>query len=226
MTAIRFLLTLWDTTHAIEYVRLGRDMLMFMRCSSPAIKELYAMEISTRLTVTGLPEPADLIMKKSVQHVQKHESKVSRPGLERWIQSTCEKITSHPVNESISQDLCGRSASTKTKHSNEEVLNFKSPWIRGFELIHIEIDLWHHSKLPITEKEAGKESICVQPGSYKMPDGEVLSPDVLFCFDIRLVRVRSYFQKDYIILQYKIEFSEKEVLLTRSLPLNSITRLS
>ena len=40
LTAIRFALPLWATTHAVEYVRLGCDLLQFWTYASPAVRAL------------------------------------------------------------------------------------------------------------------------------------------------------------------------------------------
>ncbi|KAL7523895.1 hypothetical protein ACHAWF_001594 [Thalassiosira exigua] len=42
LTCLRFAMHLWATTHAVDYVRLGWDMLILMHCASPALKSLYA----------------------------------------------------------------------------------------------------------------------------------------------------------------------------------------
>ena len=56
LAAVCFSLTLWATTHARDYCRLACDLLIFWKCASPAMKELYAREMFTRIDATlGIP---------------------------------------------------------------------------------------------------------------------------------------------------------------------------
>jgi len=112
MTAIRFALTIWTTTHATDYCRLACDLLVFMECASPATKALYANEMFTRMTSTGKPQFTDLSMEKSVGHVRGQLGKKDRRGMEKKFEHVCEEIPNRPTEENVRQEL--RTGSAKT----------------------------------------------------------------------------------------------------------------
>ena len=105
----------------------------------------------------------------------------------------------------------------KSKHRNHEYLHSNSPVLKCYELIHNKLELWHYSRMPILEWLDGKEPVRAEPGSFRIPEGEMLNANVLSCFDIGLKRVREYFQKHYIDSLYSIGQSEKDVPLTKIL---------
>jgi len=71
LTALRFGLTLWTVTHAVDYVRLAIDMLQLCHCAPPAMRALYDNEIFTRLTASGESIATDENMEKSIGHMFK-----------------------------------------------------------------------------------------------------------------------------------------------------------
>ena len=76
--------------------------------------------------------------------------------------------------------------------------------------------LWHPTLEPVLKYENGKP-IHAEPNSYKMPEEEVLNPQILNCFDIGGDRAERYMQKNNIDQPYKVERSEKDVPLTKIL---------
>ena len=102
-------------------------------------------------------------------------------------------------------------------HRNHKYLHSNSPVLKCYDLIHTKLELWHYARMPIIEWVEGKEPLRVEPGSFRMPEGEMLNANMLSCFDIGLKRVRKYFQKYYIDTPYSIGRSEKDVPLTKIL---------
>eukprot|EP00986_Skeletonema_menzelii_P002100 scaffold575_cov121-Skeletonema_menzelii.AAC.1 len=105
LTSVRFALTLWSTTHATEYVRLGCELLRCWHCFSPAEKQLYSNEVFTRLTANGKPEAADLNMEKSVLHVRNKLGKNDREGMEIKMEGACNKITEESTGREVKSQL-------------------------------------------------------------------------------------------------------------------------
>ena len=197
LTAVRFAMTLWATTHAVDYVRLGTDILVFMECASPAVKELYARKMFTGLIANGKSEHMDLIMEKSVGHSRQFTGKVNRPGMDKLVESVVEQIPSRSTEEHVRQELRTGKTKSGAKSKTHEMLNDNSPSVVGFDLIHNEIQLWHHELEPIIDETARKEPVRVEPNSFKMPGGESLNSQVPLCYDIgESLKVR-YCQKYY-----------------------------
>eukprot|EP00956_Cyclotella_meneghiniana_P012646 scaffold17996_cov55-Cyclotella_meneghiniana.AAC.1 len=71
LTALRFGLTLWTVTHAVDYVRLATDILQLYHCASLAMRALYDNEIFTRLTASGESIATDENIEKSIGHMFK-----------------------------------------------------------------------------------------------------------------------------------------------------------
>ena len=218
MTAIRFALTLWTTTHAVEYVRLATDLLIFMECASPAVKALYANEMFTRLTERGISEHTDLMMEKSVMHIRKFTGKNYYRGLERELEYVCESIPTRPTNESVQRELRtgSRGEASGNRSRTHEVLYDDSPLIIGYDIIHNETQVWHPEYEP-TIKFDGDDRIRAEPDSYDLPDDETLNAQVTKCFDIGLQRAILYVLTYHIQSPFRVDRSEKEVPLTKIL---------
>ena len=218
LTAVRFALPIWATTHAVEYVRLGVNLLSMMRCASPALLALYKGEIFTRMSATGQSLPADLIMEKSVGHLRKKVGKVEHPGMDQKIEIAINEIPNQPPQDLEMDTLrMGSYEARQCRSVGVDTLKEKSPLIKGFELIHSGMEFWHHSKQPIIDRDSKNNPIWAEPNSYKLPKGETLNPQVLDSFAIGSSCVKMSVQKNDIDDPYKVECSEKDVSLTKIL---------
>ena len=219
LAAVRFSLTLWATTHARNYCRLACDLLIFWKCASPAVQELYAREMFTRIDATGNSVPTDLAMEKTVRHVREREGKKYRPGLDKRIEYTAIAITNETTQSQAHQNL--RTGSTRANSGRSratEYLSDKSPLVNSFEHIHNKLQFWHPTNDPIIEKpKKRKHSENEKPDLYRLPSNESLNPDVIRCFDIGLERAKLYLQKYYIDEPHTVERSGKEVALSKIL---------
>lgn len=154
LTSIRFALTLWTTTHAVEYVRLGIDLLMFMKCASPAMRALYANEMFTMLSATEQPEHVDLHMEGTVKHMRKGTGKVDRPGMPRTLEYECEEIPKRPTEQNVKQSLrTGSCQKRATKSRTHERITETSPAELGYNLVHFEMEFWHPTEEPIIGRD-------------------------------------------------------------------------
>ena len=217
LAAVRFSLTLWATTHARDYCRLACDLLIFWKCASPAMKELYAREMFTRIDATGHSVPTDYYMEKSIRHTRGREGKKYRGGLEKSMEYTAMAITNETTQSQTHQTLRTGCTSAKTSRSRAtEYLTDKSPLLKSFEHIHNKLQFWHPTNDPIIE-ERKKRKRDEGPDLYKLPSNESLNPDVIRCFDIGLERATLYLQRYYIDEQYTVERSGKEVTLSKIL---------
>ena len=118
MTTVRFGLTLWASAHAVDYVRLGNDLCQFWHCASPAMKELYAKEIFTRLNANGNPIATDLAQEESVKHVRSYLGKVYRRGHDIKMEAACTQIVDRPAQASIHQELRQGTSQKRASRSN------------------------------------------------------------------------------------------------------------
>jgi hypothetical protein len=105
MSALRFGLTIWSVTHAVEYVQLATDLLVMMHCASPALKALYANEINTRFTATGESCHPDETMEKSIGHIRNHCGKVEQAGMAKKLEFQCASVTNRPTQSQINKEL-------------------------------------------------------------------------------------------------------------------------
>ena len=143
-------MTLWATTHATEYCRLACDLLVFIKCASPATKSLYAKELMTRLTSTGKCVGSDGSMEKSVNHSRKYLGKKDRKGIDRKFEFTLGEVPNRPTDQNFREELqTGSSTSTGSTSKTHEWLKTTYPSIRRYEMIHCEMQVWHHTPEPI-----------------------------------------------------------------------------
>ncbi|KAL7545247.1 hypothetical protein ACHAWF_013562 [Thalassiosira exigua] len=218
MTAIRLALPLFATTHAVDYVRLGCDLLVFWKCASPALKQLYANEIFTGLTSQGESLPRDECMEWSVKHTRKYTGKVQRKGMEKLLEKTVSRIPGEQSHNLVKEEL--RASEGKRGNAGPRTrdwLTTDSPAICLHELVHNKIQLWHHTNQPIIGDYEKARPTYAEANSFKLPEKETLFPDVLRLLDIGLARVRNYLQIYYIDDPFRVERSEKEAPLTKLL---------
>jgi hypothetical protein len=144
LAAVRFGLTLWTVTHAVEYVRLATDILTFWHCASPALKFLYANEIMTQLTAYGDSIPQDEAMEKSVGHIFSKLGKIQKPGLEKKMEYQCATVPTRTTEMQSLKDLRGDTSETLQKKSRyHEYLSDNSPMVMLHEHLHFKMKLWH-----------------------------------------------------------------------------------
>ncbi|KAL9178464.1 hypothetical protein ACHAXT_003794 [Thalassiosira profunda] len=220
LTAVRFASTLWATAHAVDYCRLAGDLLMFHKCASPAMKELYANEIFTRLSAFGKSMFADENMEKSIKHFRDPIGKTERPGdaTEKKMEAAAVAIPQKPPQAQVRQELrTGSAQPSSGKTRSHERLHENSPLIQGHELVHNQIKLWHPTDRPIIGDYGKPNPKYAEPNSYDLPGKETLNPEVLQCFEIGKKRMEAYFQKYYIDKPFAVERSEKDVPLTKIL---------
>jgi hypothetical protein len=120
VSALRFGLTIWSVTHAVEYVRLATDLLVMMHCASPALKALYANEINTRFTATGESCHPDEIMEKSIGHIRSHCGKVEQAGMAKKLEFQCAAVTNRPTQNQINKELLTGNRSVSYEKSYHE----------------------------------------------------------------------------------------------------------
>jgi len=167
MTAIQFSVVLWATSHATDYCRLACDLFIFMECASPAVITLHAKEMFTRMSATGKPEYSDLIMEKSIGHTRKHMGKMYRKGNKKKFEHVCEEIPHLPNNKNVKQDLRNKQFGGKTSLSKRyDWLTPKSPLIKGYDLIHNQIQLWHHTNKPIIKHTGQPNPVYADQKSF------------------------------------------------------------
>ena len=65
----------------MDYVRIANNLLIFMKCASPAVNALHTNEIFTRLMATEDSQHADLATEKSVKHMRAKVGKVELSGM-------------------------------------------------------------------------------------------------------------------------------------------------
>ncbi|KAL7549786.1 hypothetical protein ACHAWF_015642 [Thalassiosira exigua] len=217
MTAVRFALPLWATTHAVEYVRLGCDLLIFWKHASPAMKALYKNEIFTGLTSQGESMPRDECMEGSVKHTRKYAGKVRSRGTEKKLEKTVSRIPDEKSQNLQQKKLRGGPNKTGNKPRTRNWFNPDSPAIRLFELVHNKMQLWHHTNQPIIGDYDKETPLYADPNSFRLPENETLLPDVLRLLDIGVTRVKKYMQTYYIDTSFRVDRSEKEVPLTKLL---------
>ena len=217
MTSVRFALTLWATTHAVEYVRLACDFLQFMHCASPAMKELYANELFTRLSASGLPWFTDRIMEGSVKHIRSKLGKIDRPAMEAKMEYASLNIPAEMTLGGVNHELrTGETKSCQTRSRSYESLHENSPLIKSIELIHNRIQLWHPALEPVISSKKGTQTRA-KLHSLDLPNGERLNPAVTQCFEIGSDRVLKYFNEYYIQNPFSVQRSEKRCPLFRIL---------
>ena len=76
-----------------------------MKCASPAVKQIYANEIFTRLTATGNPMAVDLAMEMSVKHTRSIAGKVEQPGTSIIMEHGCEETPNKPPQDLLIKEL-------------------------------------------------------------------------------------------------------------------------
>ena len=218
LSAVRFAMALWATTHAVDYVRLGTDILVYMECASPALKTAYATKMLRGLSATGHREFMDLNMERSVKHNRDLTGKVDQKGMAKKVEYACEVVPNRPTEEATRNELRTGSANAKKgKSKTHEWLNENSPFVIGFELIHNGIQLWHHENEPIIGEDAEKNPIYADPNSFQLPGSESLNSQTPQFFDIgEKIKVK-YCQKYYIDTPFRVDWSEKEISMTRIL---------
>ncbi|KAL7525420.1 LOW QUALITY PROTEIN: hypothetical protein ACHAXR_000998, partial [Thalassiosira sp. AJA248-18] len=183
LASVRFAVPLWATTHAVDYVRLGADLLTFVYCAPPAVRVLYENEVFTRLTATGKAQPSDqaMEMEKSVKHDRRHMGKVDQGRvMEKKMEHVCNEIPNRAPGENVRREL-REGSSTIYRSTGDEWLKENSPLIQGFRLIHHKIQLWHHTNQPIIGRGADRAPIFSKLNSYELPKKETLNPQVLIC---------------------------------------------
>lgn len=223
LCAVRFGLTLWSMTHAVDYVRLGCDLLMTMHCASPALKRLYSKEIFTRLTATNNSMPTDLAMEKVVREVRSREGKIHRAGIKRRMEHAAFLIPNNPTERQSLDSLRSGAAESKTSKSrSEEYLSADSPLIKCHDLIHHQMKVWHPTEEINLDGGRGKKGRKkrrrdseVDP--YSFGKNESLNSDVLKTFVLGSIRVVEYFQRYYVDNPFSVDRSEDEVSLTKIL---------
>ena len=218
MTAVRLSLPLFATMHAVDYVRLGCDLMIFWKCASPALKKLYENEIFTGITSQGELLPRGKCMEWSVKHTRKYTGKVERKGMKKLLEKTVSRIPEEKSDNLMREELRSKaSISSGTKPRTRDWLTTESPVMCLHDLIHNKIQLWHHTNQPIIgdyDKETPK---FAEPNSFLLPEKETLFPDVLLVFDTGLTRVIRYMQVYYIDTPFRVDRSEKEVALNKLL---------
>ncbi|KAL7540626.1 hypothetical protein ACHAXR_010257 [Thalassiosira sp. AJA248-18] len=216
MTAVKFSLTLWATIHAVDYVRLGCDLLQFWKCASPALKILYENEIFTGLTSQGTSLPRDECMEWSVKHTRKHNGKVERKGMQKNLEKSVSTIPSQRSDNLVRQELrTGNADGAKGTRRTRDWLSADSPIILLHDLLHIKMKFWHPTNQPIIGDYLKEKPIYAEPNSFKLPGNESLHYEVFLCFDIGLERVIKYMQRYYIDFPFSVGRSEKEVSLAK-----------
>jgi len=216
LTTVRFALTLWATTHATEYVRLGCELLRCWYCFSPAERQLYRNEVFTRLTSTGRPEAADQNMEKSVNHVRSYLGKVNRPGMEIKMEGACHKITEGAVGGQIKSDLRGQPQPTGDDGGNSrrraKWVNPKTPLLKAFDMIHNEMTLWDSKNGPTLSCDSSGNRTHVKEGSIHIPmskDGGKIVLRTNDCYRIGQTRVKEYFHVFNVETPYRVDRPEK-----------------
>ena len=114
LSAVSLVIPLWATSHAVDYVCLGCDLLIFMKCASPAMKQLYANEIFTRLTPTGGLVYSDERMEKVVRDIRNSCGKLAVDGLETRIESCLVNATNQQSHTQMQRELRTGSGNWKT----------------------------------------------------------------------------------------------------------------
>ena len=167
-------------------------------------------------------------MEKSVGHVRGQLGKKDRRGMEKKFEHVCEEIPNRPTEENVRQELRTGSAKTaKSKSRSHEWLHAESPLIKGYKMVHDDMQIWHHTEEPRIKKadQTNTDATRAAPNSFEMADGETLNPAVLSCFDIGLDRARKYMKTYYIDTPFRVDRSEKDVQLTRILATSLDRRL-
>ena len=220
LRCIRFALPLWATTHAVDYVRLGVDMLVLFKCASPALKQLYSNEIFARLTAKGLKIAADEAMEKSIQHIRIRCGKLDKPNMQKTIEHACAVIPFNATNDNTREELRNSSGAGESKqslHRQFMTITGTSPLVSAYELIHNTIKLWHPIDEPIIGNYQKETKLHAEPYSYQLPECETLNPNVTNFVEIGTNRVTKYIQVNYIDNPFKVGRSELDVPLTKIL---------
>ena len=157
-------------THAVDYFRLGTYLLTYMKCASPAVKQLYTNEIFIRLTATGDSKHADLAMEKTIKHVHGKVGKAERAGMDKMVEFVCEDIPNEAPEALLVKGVRTKSGrDTTSKSRSHGWLRDKSPLIKGFDLIYNGVQIWHHTNEPIIGKGSKGKLLYAKPNSYDLP---------------------------------------------------------
>ena len=126
--------------HAIDYVRLGCDIIQFWKCASPAVKKLYENKIFTRLSVGGKSMFADENMEKSVGHIRGDLGKVERSGMDKKMEASVAR-SRHKQTQSQTRNSFhnGTNSSDVKKSRSHEWLDNDSPLLFLHYLLHNKI---------------------------------------------------------------------------------------
>ncbi|KAL7523896.1 hypothetical protein ACHAWF_001595 [Thalassiosira exigua] len=165
-----------------------------------------------------MSDAADLIMEKSVQHNRKKTGKVEQMGMDKKMEHAAEEIPNQPAQYLVMKDLRTKSEEDLRKSGSKthDWLRNKSPIIKGFDLIHNSIQLWHPTEQPIIDGTPDN-SVRAKANEYNLPGKETLNPEILQFPTIGTKRAIKYGQVNYIDNPFKVDRSEAEVPLTRIL---------
>ena len=150
-----------------------------MKCASPAVKQIYANEIFTRLSATGNPMAADLLMETTVKHTRASSGKVEQAGTGILMEHICEEIPNKPPQDLLMKELrTEKQQVRKGRSKTHDRLRSNSPLIAGYKLIHEQMEFWHHTNEPIVSRKNG-QLVRAKKHSYELPKKETLNPQVL-----------------------------------------------
>lgn len=219
MTALRFSLTMWTVTHAVDYVRLSTDIMIAMHCASPAVAAIYEAEILTGLTEYGESIHRDEFMEKSIQHIKSKTGKNERPGMMKKIEYITASLLHRPSQSRAYEQFRTGShhGGSKEEGRYHEFLSADSVLMLLHQKIHNKMQLWHHTNLPIVGDFDKAEKKYSTPEGLELPDGETLSLEVPRCFETGTNRAIEYCQINYIDDPFRQDRTEKDVALTRIL---------
>ena len=140
-------------------------------------------------------------MEKPVGCTRKYTGKKYKAGVVKKVEIVFEEIPNRPTKEITREEL------------RDEWLNDNSPFNIGFGLIHSDVYLWHPTNKKIIGDDENKQTIHVEPNSFKLPDNESLNSDTpkLFYICIGESVKMNYCRVHYMNTLFRVDRSEKTV---------------